>query len=73
MKGAWALYGEKLEQEVFPRLADELAAAGEVYVDYDYASHFAHYLMWQKHDLWQRTEQEVLITDDMQARFYLTD
>lgn len=58
---------------MFPRLATELAAAGEVYVDFDYASHFAHYLMWQEHELWQRTEQEATITDDFKARFYLSE
>lgn len=67
------MYGETLEKEVFPRLAAELAEAGEVYVDFDYASHFAHYLMWHDHGLWQRTEQEALVTDDLKARFYLSD
>lgn len=58
---------------MFPRLAERLLAAGEVYVDYDYATHFAHYLMLQEHTLWQRTEQEVHITDDFKARFYLKE
>lgn len=44
-----------------------------MFVDYDYASHFAHYLMWERHALWQRTEQEALITDDLEARFFVRD
>lgn len=67
------LDGETLEKKVFPRLAEELSATGEVYVEYDYATHFAHWLMLQQHALWQRTEQEVHITDDFKARFYLMD
>lgn len=71
--GAEKLDGETLTKQVFPGLAHTLAATGEVYVPYDYASHFAHYLMWEQHELWQRTEQEALITDDFEARFYVKD
>lgn len=62
-----------MEKDVFPRLAEELRATGEVYVEYDYATHFVHWLMLQQHSLWQRTEQEALITDDFKARLYLKD
>lgn len=73
LEGVGVLDGETLEKEVFPKLADELAASGEVHVDYDYVSQFAHYLMWQHREVWLRTEQDLHITDDMEARFYLRD
>ncbi|MBO8140610.1 MAG: hypothetical protein H0Z37_00345 [Firmicutes bacterium] len=40
-------------------------------MDYDYASHFALYLMHEEQDVWQQTEQDVPSTDDIRARFYL--
>lgn len=64
-----SLDGRTLETRVFPALARELCRAGEVYVDFDYASHFAHYLMREWVELWWVTEQEPIMTDDFKARF----
>lgn len=63
----------KLETEIFPRLAQQLREAGEVYVDYDYAANFAHYMMRRDYELWERLEQELEPTDDLEARFFLRD
>ncbi|HLT58416.1 MAG: hypothetical protein LOD91_05325 [Limnochordales bacterium] len=54
---------------MFPVLARQLQKAGEVYVDFDYASHFAHYLMREWTELWWLTEQEPVMTEDFKARF----
>lgn len=62
-----------LENEVFPRLAQKLREAGEVYVDYDYAPNFAHYMMRRHHELWQCMEQELEPTENFEARFFLRD
>lgn len=62
-----------LKKDVFPKLAQRLADKGELYVPYDYATHFVHWLMHTNYELWLRTEQEVAITDDNEARLYLRD
>jgi len=64
-----ALDGRTLETRVFPELARQLRETGEVYVDYNYASHFAHYLMREWVELWWVTEQEPTMTDDFKAHF----
>ena len=64
-----SLDGHTLETRVFPGLARQLMETGEVYVDFDYASHFAHYLMREWVELWWVTEQEPTMTDDFKAHF----
>jgi len=65
------LDGHTLETCVFPALARKLREAGEVYVDYEYASHFAHYLMREWVELWWQAEQEPIMTDDYKAHFVI--
>lgn len=67
------LNDETLETKIFPRLAQQLQEAGEVHVDYDFAPNFALYMMRCHHDVWQRMEQQLEPTDDLQARFFLRD
>lgn len=67
------LNDETLERKIFPRLVQKLQEAGEVLVDYDIAPNFALYMMQRHHDLWQRLEQQLEPTDDLEARFFLRD
>lgn len=62
-----------LYEKVFPSLAETLRSQGELYVPYDYATHFVHWLMHTDHALWQRTEQEALITENYEARLFLKE
>lgn len=62
-----------LERDIFPRLAQKLREAGEVYVDYDFASNFAHYIMRHHYELWTLMEQQLRPTEDLRARFFLRD
>lgn len=59
--------------KIFPRLAHRLRETGEVCVDYEVATNFAHYVMLQQFDLWVRMEQQLHPTEDLRARFYLRD
>lgn len=56
---------------MFPRWAAALRKTGQVYVPFDYATYFAHYLLREQHDLWQVTEQALEITEQYEARFFV--
>jgi len=61
----------QLTTQVFPALVEKLRQQGEVWVPIDYISQFATHLKLHHTTLWQQTDQDPGVSEQLESRFYI--